>query len=168
MHRKSPLQFSLLALFLGLTLSSCLRDKEELTQISYTEDEMAVLAQSLNLPNPVYNYLSNDFTIDFPGRPFDNFTNSFDDVHNHQATLGRVLFYENKISENNAVACGSCHHQDHAFADPVAKSEGFNGDLTLRNSLSLGNVSGYGSHRFFWDERAHSVQEQTQMTMQDH
>ena len=165
MHFKAPLSITLLLLAITLTFTACLRDVEVATKISYTDDELAVLSQVLNLPNPIYNYDSNRFGEDFF---IDEFGNVNNDLLDHKATLGRVLFYEHKISQNNVVSCASCHHQENAFADPVAKSEGFQGELTLRNSLALGNMSGYGSHRFFWDERAFSVQEQTQMTMQDH
>jgi cytochrome c peroxidase len=34
------------------------------------------------------------------------------------ATLGRVLFYDTRLSANGTVSCGSCHVQANAFADP--------------------------------------------------
>ena len=56
------------------------------------------------------------------------------------ATLGRVLFYDTKLSANDEVSCASCHHQENAFSDPERFSEGFDGGLTKRNSMSLSNT----------------------------
>lgn len=150
-----------------LGFSSCLKDKQELQSYSYTDDEFAVLAQYFDLPNPVFDY-GNSQDLFFHERPvFNSHFEIENNRLNHLATLGRVLFYEDKISKNNTVSCASCHLQERAFADPQPLSEGFDGKLTLRNSLSLGNLRGYSNSRFFWDERAGSVHEQTMMTMQD-
>jgi cytochrome c peroxidase len=58
----------------------------------------------------------------------------------HVPTLGRVLFYDRKLSLNNSVACASCHKQNLAFADNVAFSEGFENKLTARNSMPIQNI----------------------------
>jgi cytochrome c peroxidase len=50
------------------------------------------------------------------------------EIKNEVATLGRVLFYDTKMSINNVIACGSCHLQSKAFADVSAGSQGFKGD----------------------------------------
>src|SRR5688500_12337313 len=41
--------------------------------------------------------------------------NSFPSLNNNVATLGRVLFYDNVLSINNAVSCATCHKQALAF-----------------------------------------------------
>ncbi len=43
------------------------------------------------------------------------------------AALGRLLFYDPRLSINNAVACATCHKQEFAFADNKAFSEGYQG-----------------------------------------
>ncbi len=83
------------------------------------------------------------------------------------ATLGRVLFYDKRLSRNQTRACGSCHHQDHGFADTTSFSVGFDGELTERNAMSLAFGRFYQPGRFFWDERAGSLEEQTLMPIQD-
>lgn len=40
------------------------------------------------------------------------------------ATLGRVLFYDKRLSRNNTVSCASCHQQAHGFCDPSIASNG--------------------------------------------
>ncbi len=70
---------------------------------------------------------------------------------NNIATLGRVLFYDGKLSKNNATACASCHQQEKAFADGAIFSAGFGGQKTTRNSISFQNPS--LGNNFFWDAR---------------
>lgn len=91
---------------------------------------------------------------------------------NPGATLGRVLFYDRQLSRNNSVSCAACHEQQHGFADPRRFSEGFDGGLTTRNSMSLANLR-YSNLRgakpgFFWDERAATLEDQALMPIQDH
>lgn len=84
------------------------------------------------------------------------------------ATLGRVLFYDTKLSANQTIACASCHKQELAFTDDAALSSGFEGGLTGRNSMSLAMARYYQNGHFFWDERAATLEEQTLMPIQDH
>jgi cytochrome c peroxidase len=76
------------------------------------------------------------------------------------ATLGRVLFYDTRLSAPNNVSCGSCHQQAFGFSDPAVTSEGFAGGRTPRHSTGLANARFYGRGRMFWDERAATIEEQ--------
>ena len=87
------------------------------------------------------------------------------------ATLGRVLFYDRKLSRNDTVSCASCHEQQFAFSDPRRFSIGHAGGKTQRNSMSLINlrftrVLG-NNPGFFWDERAPTLEAQVLMPIQD-
>jgi cytochrome c peroxidase len=75
------------------------------------------------------------------------------------ATLGRVLFYDKKLSVNHKVSCASCHKQEHAFSDPEKKSQGVAG-LTQRHSMRLINTRFAEETRFRWDEAAETLEEQ--------
>lgn len=82
-----------------------------------------------------------------------NLTASYDYYSKHKvnsdvATLGRVLFYDRKLSSNNAVSCGSCHKQEFAFADNVQFNKGFNGMALTRNSPSIQGIKGFINQRF--------------------
>jgi cytochrome c peroxidase len=79
---------------------------------------------------------------------------------NAGATLGRVLFYDVRLSQNNTVSCSSCHRQANGFSDPNQFSAGINGQLTTRHSMGLTNVTFYQNGRMFWDERASSLEDQ--------
>lgn len=83
------------------------------------------------------------------------------------ATLGRVLFYDKRLSANGAVSCASCHQQQFGFSDPRTFSVGFNGGLTGRNSMGLSNARYYARGRFFWDERAATLEDQVLQPIQN-
>ncbi len=88
-------------------------------------------------------------------------------ITNEGATLGRVLFYDVKLSIDNSVACASCHQQSFAFSDGLQASGGVNGS-TGRHSMRLVNSRFADEENFFWDERALSLEEQTTQPIQDH
>jgi len=83
------------------------------------------------------------------------------------ATLGRVLFYDRRLSRNDRVSCASCHQQQFAFSDTARLSRGFAGGLTGRHSMGLTNARFYTGGRFFWDERAASLEAQVLQPIQD-
>lgn len=83
------------------------------------------------------------------------------------ATLGRVLFYDIKLSANGTVACASCHVQANGFGDTRRLSLGFEGGSTRRHSMGLTNAVFNQSGKYFWDERAASLEEQVLMPFQD-
>ena len=86
---------------------------------------------------------------------------------NAGATLGRVLFYDVRLSANDKVACASCHLQAFAFGDTARLSSGFKGGFTKRHAMGLANARFYQRGKFFWDERAASLEAQTLMPIQD-
>jgi cytochrome c peroxidase len=83
------------------------------------------------------------------------------------ATLGRVLFYDNSLSSTNAVACASCHIQANAFGDVAIASDGINGSTT-RHAMRLINSRFARENKFFWDERANTLELQTTQPIQNH
>lgn len=83
------------------------------------------------------------------------------------ATLGRVLFYDRRLSVNDRVACASCHQQQFAFGDTAKLSRGFSGGVTDRHSMALANARFYSRGRFFWDERAATLEDQVLQPIQN-
>lgn len=69
-------------------------------------------------------------------------------MNNAKIELGRHLFYDTRLSNNNSTSCASCHLQSKAFTDGKTFSSGAHGDLTPRNAMSLTNV-GYNPN-FTW------------------
>ncbi len=132
----------------------------------------------LNLPDTYFNYsnvdfpsyiLNSEFPTQFQFRAPIEYDNTPDDneVSNPGATLGRVLFYDKKLSANGTISCASCHQADHGFSDPNILSEGLEGGLTRRHSMGIVNARFYADGRFFWDERAETLEEQVLMPFQD-
>jgi len=76
-----------------------------------------------------------------------------------KAELGRLLFFDPVLSQNNDMSCASCHHPDLGFTDGKRQAIGDNGTVLLRSSMSLWNVA-YNTN-FFWDGRASTLEEQT-------
>ncbi len=127
-----------------------------------------ILAQYLNLPQTAFNYSPVlPAHLSGPGIQAQNNTPASNPVTDWGATLGRVLFYDKNLSQNKTISCASCHQQAHGFSDPAAKSAGFNGGLTGRNSMTIINAKFYPNGRFFWDQRAATLEQQTLMPVQD-
>jgi len=134
----------------------------------------AVLAPSrpaakniLNLPATPYRYANVKLPAHFtqPGRNNDN-TPPDNPLSDHGVTLGRVLFYDTRLSANNTTSCASCHVQAHAFSDPKPFSKGFQGASTDRRAMPLVNLRYYQQARFFWDERAGNLEEMVLLPIQ--
>jgi cytochrome c peroxidase len=128
-----------------------------------------VTTNALSLPATYYNYASPVLPASFSAAAIlaeDN-TPSTNPVTDAGATLGRVLFYDKRLSTNQTVACASCHQQASAFSDPRAFSAGFNGSNGTRNAMGLSNARWYQRKKFFWDERAATLEAQTLQPIQN-
>lgn len=80
--------------------------------------------------------------------------------------LGALLFFDPRLSKNNAQSCGSCHQRRAAFSDagrPV--SSGAEGRKGTRNTMPLFNLAWKTS--FFWDGRSSSLREQVLQPIQN-
>jgi cytochrome c peroxidase len=115
---------------------------------------------TLKLPATPYRYADVALPAHLvsPGHDDDN-TPSDNRLSDDGATLGRVLFYDKRLSANNTTSCASCHVQAHAFADVTPFSKGFHGGTTDRRAMPLVNLRYYRRARFFWDERAGNLEE---------
>lgn len=79
--------------------------------------------------------------------------------------LGRMLFYETRLSANNTISCANCHKQEYAFADNRRQSVGHDGSLTTRNAMALVNL--LWVKQFFWDGRVKGLEEQAVFPLTD-
>lgn len=75
-----------------------------------------------------------------------------------KAELGRLLYFDKRLSADGTVSCASCHVPQHAFAEPSAVSTGIRGQTGTRNSPTIIN-RGYSLAQF-WDGRAATLEEQ--------
>jgi cytochrome c peroxidase len=72
--------------------------------------------------------------------------------------LGRMLFFEPRLSKAQKTSCNSCHVLDQYGVDNLTTSVGHRGQLGSRNSPTVYNAAGYFAQ--FWDGRAETVEEQ--------
>jgi len=93
-------------------------------------------------------------------------TNSLKIINDDISTLGRVLFYDKKLSAIENISCASCHDQTKSFADEVAFSEGVN-NPTKRNSMHLNDIAWTNNHSFFWDMSQTDLKEMIKLPLLD-
>jgi len=72
--------------------------------------------------------------------------------------LGRMLYYDTRLSKNHDVSCNSCHGLDTFGQDNLPGSPGHQGQTGDRSSPSSYNAAGHIAQ--FWDGRAADVEEQ--------
>lgn len=72
--------------------------------------------------------------------------------------LGRMLFFETRISKNGSQSCNSCHSLTNYGVDGESTSPGFDGTRGTRNSPSVYHAAGFFAQ--FWDGRALDVEAQ--------
>lgn len=80
------------------------------------------------------------------------------ELDERKVTLGEKLFYEVKLSKDNMVSCGTCHHLETNGTDNQVRSIGLGGAKGPINTPTVFNA-GF-NFRQFWDGRALSLQEQ--------
>jgi cytochrome c peroxidase len=72
--------------------------------------------------------------------------------------LGRMLFYDPILSSDSSISCASCHKPEFGFSDNNQFSIGVDGAIGDIQAMPLINMA--WQTRFFWNGRAHSLEEQ--------
>ncbi|WP_100612852.1 cytochrome-c peroxidase [Confluentibacter lentus] len=99
-------------------------------------------------------YIPKPLNFDMPS----NFPDIVYNLDNNPLTeagfeLGKKLFYDGKLSANNAIPCAFCHEQAFAFTHHGhTLSHGVNGGIGLRNSQPIQNLA--FQKDFMWDGAA--------------
>ncbi|WP_320814806.1 cytochrome-c peroxidase [Flavobacterium sp.] len=149
------------AFICAFSLSSCNKNEDDYSPIKSYPNVEGTFGSSIDLNN-----LDNYANQTIPGYiTKDNST--LNPITDKGATLGRVLFYDTNLSSNNTTSCATCHKQSIAFTDTDIASSGAN-ELTGRHSMRLVNSRFSSESKFFWDERAASLEIQTTMPIKDH
>ncbi len=73
--------------------------------------------------------------------------------------LGRLLFFDKRLSKNNTIACASCHMAQFAFTDGKPVSAGIHGLKGGRSAPA--SLNRLFSKAQFWDGRAATLEEQS-------
>jgi cytochrome c peroxidase len=75
--------------------------------------------------------------------------------------LGKSLFYDPVLSNDNGMSCASCHNPDKGFTDAQPKSlSSVQGKTVLRNAPTLLNA--VYADRYFYDLRAYTLEQQAE------
>lgn len=74
--------------------------------------------------------------------------------------LGRMLFFDPRLSKNHDISCNSCHGLDTFGVDNKPLSDGHRGQKGTRNSPTVYNAAGHIAQ--FWDGRAASLEAQAE------
>jgi len=86
--------------------------------------------------------------------------------NDERIALGRLLFFDPILSNNNERSCASCHDPVQAFTDGQSKSIAYNGAGTIkRNSPTLLNC--VYNERFFYDMRQSNLEKQVKHVIFD-
>ena len=75
-----------------------------------------------------------------------------------RVTLGRMLFYDARLSRSQTISCNSCHDLSKYGVDGAPTSVGFKGQHGDRNSPTVYNAAAHFAQ--FWDGRAADVEGQ--------
>lgn len=94
-----------------------------------------------NWPKPIYSFKNNTLSKE-------------------KVELGKVLFYDTRLSKNNSISCASCHSQYSAFTHiDHALSHGIYDSIGNRNSLALINLA--WQPLFMWDGAINNIEVQS-------
>lgn len=72
--------------------------------------------------------------------------------------LGRLLYFDGRLSRDGTVSCATCHDPDKGWSDARATSQGIGNQLGGKNAPTV--VNRLFSTTQFWDGRAASLEEQ--------
>ena len=79
-------------------------------------------------------------------------------ITEEKIVLGRMLYYEPRLSKNQEISCNSCHLLDKYGVDSQPTADGHKGKTGDRNSPTVYYAAGHLAQ--FWDGRAPDVEEQ--------
>ena len=117
-----------------------------------------VTASSSAAPaQPARPTISKALLKDYPVLPA-SFESDANPITDAKVELGRMLFFEKRLSKNHDVSCNSCHGLTTFGVDNQPTSPGHKGQLGGRNSPTVYNAGNHIAQ--FWDGRAATLEEQ--------
>lgn len=160
----------LLILFLTVSLlNNCLnssvhKDIEQKASFMANLRKLYSSGNSSSWPKPILDQEAQPFFIEIGHLPEVNFPND-NPYSTEKEFLGKTLFFDPRLSKSNQIACASCHDPELAWTDNRTFSFGHDRQIGTRNSMTILNVA-YAKF-LFWDGRAESLEDQSQMPIQD-
>ena len=82
-----------------------------------------------------------------------------DEPHSElEISLGKILFFDTRLSINKTQSCATCHNPDLGFSDGMASGLGAMGGNLGRNTPHIYNLA--WSNSMFWDGRMSTLEDQ--------
>ena len=145
------------AILLAVLVSACKEPDETqslLDAIEKRDDATVAAAEAANTP-----------TVDINPRLLRRFLPLHSQLETPDNTitgpkveLGRMLFFEPRLSKNHDISCNTCHLLDRYGVDGQPTSTGHRGQRGSRNAPTVYNAAGFFAQ--FWDGRMDTVEEQ--------
>lgn len=140
--------FLLVCLGFAIAVFSCnqsgTKNKGKTTsEANKEQDSMLTLAQTFFKPLPV--------AAENTGNP----------LTDEKVQLGKILFYDTRLSKSGSISCNSCHNLASFGVDNQPTSTGEKGQKGTRNSPTVFNAALQNMQ--FWDGRAKDVEQQAGM-----
>ncbi len=80
--------------------------------------------------------------------------------------LGKMIFWDRRVSKTGATSCAACHHPADYGAEPMTKSVGVNGEVHLRNAQTVLNAAFLKSQ--FWAGEQPDLEQQSLGAVRSH
>lgn len=80
--------------------------------------------------------------------------------------LGKMLYWDRRVSKTGTTSCASCHHPSYYGAEPLKKSVGIGSEIYLRNAPTVLNTAFMKS--LFWSGEAKSLEDETFNAVKSH
>jgi cytochrome c peroxidase len=153
---KSSKSKLVVALGVSLALSACASDKKSdeavaanpVAPVKAEQKAEAVEASKAFNPRLLRRFAAVRTVVESPGNA----------LSPEKVQLGRMLYFDKRLSKNQNVSCNSCHQLDAYGVDREPTSPGDAGERGGRNSPTVYHAAGYFTQ--FWDGRAADVEEQ--------
>ncbi len=79
--------------------------------------------------------------------------------------LGKMLFFDPRLSKSGQISCANCHDPELAWADGRRVAYGHDRQLGTRNAPTILNIA--YARQYFWDGRAASLEDQAKAPIEN-
>jgi cytochrome c peroxidase len=118
-------------------------------------DKSAVLLADLDLADMKINFGTLPAKFDLRGKGANANTSL---ITPEKVALGRMLYFDTRLSKNQDLSCNSCHDLTKFGVDGTKFSKGHKGQFGGRNSPTVYNAGDHVAQ--FWDGRAGTIEDQ--------
>ncbi len=135
-------------------------DEVSISRVLRSDEEIARAAGTFVAPTP---RLDNDSLLELVELPLGLSADALlvpedNPVEADAVELGRMLFFDPRLSANGEVSCATCHDPEFGWSDGLPTGFGIEEQALTRNSPTILNIA--FSREQFWDGRSATAEEQ--------